>query len=219
MGLLALSSLLVAGTGFYLLSRIWPNLSATQRRVQKDIKELRELLRERRAGLIPLSGSELEILSDEQVQHKRKRGFRKMALATFNTIYGEPILTYGYRKYLNGPDGLLMGYTSNHEYIFWIRAKGSRLVIDEGFVGELGTDGQLKERPKDREVLASITPQENGMDIIRVGDREVATLAKLANRESNIQNRVFELVANDLNPREREILWALTLFDLVYPLK
>ncbi len=216
MGILALTSLLVAGTGAYLISRILPNLSPGQKRLQQDIKALREQLDNKRSQLIPLEGGELELLSDQSIDQKESRGFKKIKQGTFTTIYGEPVLLYAFRKYVSGPDGLIVSYTQTHEIIFWIRTKGSRLVIDNDFVGELDAEGNLRERPKGKKVLASLRGQENGMDVIVVGEREIATLApSKAGKSSNLQHRVFELVVNDLTAEEKQLLWALTLYKLV----
>ncbi len=216
MGILALASLLVAGTGVFLISRILPNLSPTQRRLQRDIKLLREQLAEQDFELIPLEGGEIELLSDNQLDSKKARGFKKISRGTFTTIYNEPVLSYAFRKYLSGPDGLIVAKTRKHEFIFWIRAKGSRLIIDETFTGVLDPEGRLLDRPKGKETLATLQKQENGMKVFRVGEREVATFSALRPPDkSGLQYRVFELVSSPLEEEERKLLLAITLYELI----
>jgi len=216
MGIFALASLLVAGTGVFLISRILPNLSPTQRRLQRDIKLLREQLAEQDYELIPLEGNEIELLSDNQLGYKKARGFKKISRGTFTTIYNEPVLSYAFRKYLNGPEGLIVARTRQHEFIFWIRAKGSRLIIDETFSGVLDPQGRLLDRPKGKEILASLRKQEHGMKVFQVGEREIATFAPVRpSDKSGLQYRVFELVSSTLEEEERKLLVAIALYEMI----
>lgn len=217
MGILALSSLLVAGTGVYLLSRIWPNLSLNQKKLQKDIKLLRDEISDTQAQLIPLKGEEFRLMSDQEVSPRKGRGYKKVSKGIFTTIYGEQVLSYGYRKYLSGQDGLILAYTNDSEFIFWLRKKGgSRLVINEEFVAVLMPDGHFVDRPNGKEVIASLKVQANGMRVLTVGDREIATFTARAGKpKSQVQNRIFELVLRDLNALEQKLLWASILYELV----
>jgi len=219
MGIILVTSIIAVGTGVFLASRMWPNLAPGEKRVQQDIQELRDALNERRAPLVRLDREGLELLAAQETDRKTKRGFKKVRLGTFSTLYNEPILVYALRQYLsNGPDSLLVAYTAQHEFIYWIKKKETRVVVDNTYLGLLTDDDRLMGGSKNREELAVIRRNATGVESIWIGDREVATLASAgSNGKPQLQTRFFDLLSPDLSREEKVLTWVLVVERLILP--
>jgi len=219
MGIILVTSIIAVGTGVFLASRMWPNLAPGEKRVQQDIQELRDVLKEQRDPLVRLDREGLELLAAQETDRKTKRGFKKVRLGTFSTLYNEPILVYALRQYLsNGPDSLLVAYTAQHEFIYWIKKKETRVVVDNTYLGLLTDDDRLMGGSKNREELAVIRRNATGVESIWIGDREVATLASAgSNGKPQLQTRFFDLLSPDLSREEKVLTWVLVVERLILP--
>jgi len=123
MGLFALSTLLVAGAGVYLLSKAFPNFQPGNKKIQSDLKVMREELKAITNDLIPLSPKELELLSLQVSDTTSKKGFVKNYKGKIQTIFHEPVAAYYYRKYLSrggAESALLFIQMLDQQYRFFI---------------------------------------------------------------------------------------------------
>jgi GAF domain-containing protein len=219
MGIILVTSIIAVGTGVFLASRMLPNLAPGEKRVQQDIQELREALEEDKGSLVRLDREGLELLAAQETSRKTRRGFKKLRIGAFSTIYDEPILVYALRQYLsNGPDSLLLANTAQHELIYWVKKKETRVVVDNAYIGLLTPDDRLLGGPKNREELAAIRQNASGTESIWIGEREVATLAAANyNGKPQLRTRFFDLLHPDMSREDKILTWVLAVERLILP--
>lgn len=219
MGIILVTSIIAVGTGVLLASRMLPNFAPGEKRVQQDIQDLRNELEEDRKQLVRLDREGLELLAAQETSSKSRRGFKKLQKGSYSTIYEEPILVYALRQYLSsGPDSLLVAFTAQHELIYWVKKKETRVVVDNAFIGILRPDDRLLGGTKGREELAAIRKNAAGTESIWVQDREVATLAPVpSNGSQQLHSRFFDLLSPDLDREEMILTWVLAVEKLILP--
>jgi len=218
MGLFALSTLLVAGTGVYLLSKAFPNFQPGNKKIQADLKLMREELKAISHDLIPISPKELELISLQTTDTTAKKGFVKNYKGKVQTIFHEPVASYFYRQYLSkgkSESGLLFIQMLDQQYYYWIKPKEIRVVINDQFLGVIKDHTQLFAGKK-QTLKGYINKQKNDYWPIIVEDKEIAGFSsgsKAANK--NLTQRAYEFVANDLSREQKAVLLAFTFLEII----
>ena len=73
MGILALSAIMVAGAGFYLFSKSFPNFKPGDKKIQVDLKAIRKAVLDAMPDLSPLRMEDLESLSSKEIDKSVKK--------------------------------------------------------------------------------------------------------------------------------------------------
>lgn len=217
MGIFALSTLLVAGAGIYILSKVFPNFQPGNKKVQADLKEMKEEVAPEAADLVALEDSDLELLASEEEERKVKKGFTTQVKGKLNTIFHEPVAIFRFKRYLStsGKDAVLYVKTARHDYFYWIKNKGTKVVIDNSLIGNLEGREVLVGGKKER-MIARIKRDEPEYLPVIIQGRDVGSIVKSRGKEKQpLSTRAFGYVAENLAPEERLILMALTLYELI----
>ncbi|MEL7124105.1 MAG: hypothetical protein AAFO07_32010 [Bacteroidota bacterium] len=218
MGFFALSTLLVAGAGVYLLSRVMPNFQINNKRIQADLKEMREELEPLTNHLIPISDKELELIARQIEPISSKKRFTQNRKGKVETIFDEEVAIYYHRIYnsnANSRNELLYVQMDKYQYYYWLRKEEIRFVIDNQYVGSFKGDNLYG--GKNQELIARLDRTPKNYDAIIVRDREVASLSTKAKEQDkkDLTNRAFEFIVNDLSSEERHLIVAFTLLELI----
>lgn len=218
MGLFALSTLLVAGAGVYLLSKAFPNFQPGNKKIQADLKLMREELKAISEDLIPISPKELELISLQTADASAKKGFVKNYKGKIQTIFHEPVASYYYRQYLSkgeSESALLFIQMLDQQYYYWIKPKEIRVVVNDQFLGIIKDHTKLYAGKKET-LKGFINKQKTDYWPIVVEDREVAGYSsgsKVANK--NLTQRAYEFVANELSREEKAVLLAFSFLEII----
>ena len=217
MGIFALSTLLVAGAGIYLFSKVFPNFQPGNKKVQADLREMRTDIRAEEVDLVPLGIKELELLAAEDEDRNRKKRLTTQVKGRLATIFHEPVALYRYKKYLSssGKDAVLYAKTAEHDYFYWIKPKGTKVVIDDSLIGTLENRSALF-KGKSGDLIALIKREVPEYMPVLIQGVEVANLTHPKNKEHQaLATRAFGYVKEGLDGRERAILMALTIYELL----
>ena len=218
MGLFALSTLLVAGAGVYLLSKAFPNYQPGNKKIQADLKLMREELRSMTEDLIPLSPKELELVSLQTAETNSKKGFVKNYKGKIQTIFHESVAAFYYRQYLsrgNSESAILFVQMLDQQYYFWIKPKEIRVVINDQFLGVIRDDTKIYAGKKET-LKGYINKQKQEYWPVVVEEKEIAGLSsgsKAGNKD--LTQRAYEFVHNDLSREEKAVLLAFTFLEIV----
>ncbi len=211
-------ALVLGGIGLYLLYQILVNFNPGKKRVQEDIKKMREELAPWIAELVPWNKDEMELFSLNQIHQTVKKGISRTAKGVYTSIYHEPMLAYAYKEYMaSGTNAVLYVRTSKHEFVYRLRNKGIQIAMDGKAIGTIDEEMKLYGGKKNR-LLARIhrpNDEENPLLLpVVVNDREVASLVNptLANSPNP---RAFEFLKDDLQPDEENLLLSLAALELV----
>lgn len=221
MGLFALSTLLVAGAGVYLLSKAFPNYQPGNKKIQADLKMMREEMKAMADDLIPLSSKELELISLQAADTSVKKGFVKNYKGKIQTIFHEPVAAFYYRQYLSkgkSESALLFIQMMDQQYYYWIKPKETRVVVNDQFLGIIKDDTKIYAGKKET-LKGYINKQKEDYWPILVEEKEVAsfvTAAKAGNKD--LTQRAFEYVGNDLSKEEKAVLLAFTFLEIIHGL-
>jgi len=216
MGALAFSALLVAGAGFYLFSKALPNFRPGNKKIQRDLQEMKQKVNEEMRGkLIPLNKDDLELLSTQEAQHSSRKRITRNSSGVFTSIFEEHMFAYAFRRYLsNRRDALLYAATQRRDFHYWIKGEEVRIVIDDQPLGTYRA-GVLTGSRSDKPIAQIDFSKQEGYPI-RIQDRTVANLSTRYDQPNDgVSQRAFEFVANELSPEEEAILIALTIYELV----
>lgn len=218
MGVIALSALLVAGTGFYLFSRTFPNYRPGQKKLQADLEKLMLEVDSITVDLIPINVKELEALSTTQVQHSAKTRVTKIAKGAFVSIFEEAIFKYAFRQYSSGKkDNVLLALSHKRRYAFLTKNKKTQVVIDDQVLGQLDQEASVLYGAKSKKPIAWIDKSKNEKWSVYIKDREVASMNIIqATNEKGLSKRVFEYVVNGLSAEELAIIMVLVINELVF---
>jgi len=210
--------LLLGGVGLYLLYQILINFNPGKKRVQEDIRKMREEITPWVAELVPWNKEEMELFSLNQIHQTVKKSITRTAKGVFTSIYHEPMLAYAYKEYIgSGTNAILLVRTSKHEYVYLIRKKGIQIAIDGQALGTIDEEMKLYGGKKNRLLARINQPADESSPLLLpvvVKDREVASLVnpELANSPNP---RAFEFLREDLQPEEENLLMSLAALQLV----
>jgi len=217
MGVITLSALLVAGTGFYIFSRAFPNYKPGGKKLQSDLKLLLAELDTLQVELIPLNNKELEGFSTRQTDTSVKKRFTKTSKGVYVSIFEEPVFKYAIRTYASKKgDAVILAKTQNRQFSYLEKAKVVQFVIDEQVLGSYDPASGALTGARSKKVIAQLDRSRVEQDLLSIQGREVASMNKLKSSEKGkLSQRVFEYVINNLSAEEQAIVKAIAIYELV----
>ncbi|RME91956.1 MAG: hypothetical protein D6772_17560 [Bacteroidetes bacterium] len=215
--LVVLATLLIIGLllMLVLLSR---NMAPSKKKLNMEIKRMREDMDTWAGELVPINKEELELFSLGQDKQVLRKGVTTTAKGIYTTIYHEPVLAYSYREYLGNkdkPNALLYVRTAEHDYVYWINKGEVSLFIDGQEVGKITRDGQLLGKRTGKQIASLRRDNPEYLPIV-VGQREVGSLTrKQTTSEKGLHQRAFEYLQPELSDKEEQLFLALSALELV----
>jgi len=215
--LAALAATVLVGS-LLITSLIAKNIAPGQKRMDMEVKRMKEDMDQWAGELIPINKEELELFSLGQDKQLIRKGITTTAKGLFTTIYHEAVMAYSYRQYLgnkNKANGLLYARTAEHEFTYWINKGRGTLFIDGQEVGILSEDGKLRGKRTGKEI-ARIDKAKTEFLPVRVGNRELGSLSKKPTSSGEgLHGRALEFMEPNLNDKEEQLFLALVLKELV----
>ena len=219
MGILAIVTLVSAGAGVYMLSKALPNFQPGSKRIQADLKALKGEVDQLNTELVPVDLEEIELFSHDQIKNSVRKNVGVKAKGVFTTIYHEPVLAYGMRRYISGKNknAIMYARTAKHEFSYRYHKGEVQFGIDGKLVGTIRENGILY-GGKSKRRLANINRENSVSMPVIIGDREVASMTSFrlpTKKEKNLGKRAFEFVKNDISQEEILLLLGLALHDFL----
>ena len=211
MGILALSALVVAGTGFWLFSRSLPGFKLTQKKVQKDLESMEADVRSFFHDPVKLDKSDLEILSYNVKSAERKKIGGKKWKAIITSIFEEPLAGVSYRRY-NSKNALMVILTHQRAFYYWEKEKDVSIAIDDQVLGSYQPDNGYLIGQRTGKMIAKLDKSVTDRYPLVIQGEEVASV-KIP-KSSDLIQRVFDYTGNNLRAEEEAILLALVLFEV-----
>lgn len=200
--------------GVSVLSNVMGNWSPKRGKIQKDLEKIKKELAPFISDLVPIDKKELELLSLNQINKKAKKGIVKTAKGVFTSIYHEPMVAYGLKKYVaRGTDELLYAKTAQHEFIYRIKNKSTEIVINSQLAGIMKEDGGFY-GAKSKKLLAKVGKDETELLLpVILGNREVGSIVNPA-KSDKTNPRAVEYVG-EMSKDEEILFLSLTILELV----
>ena len=219
MGIIAIVTLVSAGAGVYMLSKALPNYQPGNKKIQADLKALKQEVEALNVELVPVDQEELELFSHDQVNFSLKKNVTLRIRGVYTTIYHEPVLAYATKRYLSGKrNSIIFAKTAKHEFFFREKKGEVKVVIDNGLIGTIRDNGVLYSASSKR-MIARVNRNNSQELPVIVQDREVATITNLSavvpKKGQSLGKRAFEFVKNDISKDETLLLLALALYEFI----
>lgn len=147
-------------------------------RLEKDRRELNELLLQPAYALRPWGENELELLCALHYPRKRLLGWKDRHSGLLRTIYDEPIAAWAFHHYKSGqPHYLLVLRISGDAASLALRIRGERAFLFENdrHTGTFESDGRLTD-PRNGETIATLRTGPEGSREIHLGHRLIGFL-------------------------------------------
>ncbi|GAB5552467.1 MAG: hypothetical protein Sapg2KO_20580 [Saprospiraceae bacterium] len=216
MGVIALSALLVAGTGFFLFAKALPNRAPGQKKLQADLTKLIAEVDGIDVELIPINVKELEALSTSQVESNAKSR-SKISKGAFISIFEEVIFKYAYRSYASKKkDSVLVAKTLKRRYTFMTKGDHVRMIVDDQVLGDYDLQTNNLNGAKSKKKIASLEKYRPEQWMLKIKNRDVASMNALeVTDDKGLSKRVFEYVVDGISPEEKAVIVAITIYELV----
>ncbi|MCR9289447.1 hypothetical protein OAF63_03420 [Saprospiraceae bacterium] len=196
------------------LSKIFGNFSPRRGKVQNDLKKIKTELQPWLTDLVPFEEKDIELLSLNQIKNTSKKGIVKTAKGIFTSIYHEPMVAYGYKKYVaSGTNALLYAKTTDHEFIYRINNDEVEIVIDDHLAGIMKKDGKFY-GAKSNKLLAQVNQGSEDLLLpVIVKGKEIGSIVNPA-KASKTNPRALEYVGN-LDKDEETLFLSFAVLEMV----
>lgn len=211
-----LFTLLIGVVGLLFLMRVMADFQPGERKLQADLKKMREEIAQYGGELAPISKEELDLFAVDQVNRVLKKRAVLTAKGIFTTIYHEPVAAYSYKRYVSSKlNALLYVRTSEREFVYRFKGKEVQIVVNGQPLGTIKENGVLYSA-RDGKLLARVNPETAGLLPVVTKERELGSItATLPSGKPALRTRAFEFVKDNLNDEEEKLFLSIALMELV----
>jgi hypothetical protein len=199
--------LLLAVSAFFLL-KFLRNVQPDDNEVMADLKEIKELVKDFKGGLVPFENG---ISAQEMDQIVEKRNQRS-GKGVYMSPDGNPVFAYAFRNYI-GPtkNNLIYVLTNDHEYVFRTNTKGTEISVDGNKIGLLRANGRMYDL-RNNEIAQIERNSMTAINTLKIGNKEVAKIA-LPDDIGKIE--AVKITETNLNTEENEMIKTLSIIELI----
>ncbi len=192
----------------YYLSRFFVNYKPGKKRLDKDLRKMKEELQPMIEKLVPWTQEEMELLSLNSKEKVKKSIGAKTRIGILFSIYHEPLIAYAKKEYSEGEYSLLYARTSNHEYIYRSLPERTEVYIDGSAIGRLVNKNELRD-PQNKIVLARCYDSGQRLTPVILNNKEVGQLVDINDKEK-VNPRAYEFL-QEMSEAERLSFMAITI--------
>jgi len=186
-------------------------MTISKSQLRRDIDGLRKDTALLKDMLIPFNAEEMELLSLKQSNVSKKKGFSKVSKGIFNTIYFEPLISYGIKTYSNRQKLILISSTSD-EFVYLSNDSIMHVYMNGTEAGVLTADGKFYNIKK--KLLAAIDGNDQLHEhTVWINGKDMGYISNPRYVSKSIP-RAFNLL-KEMTIDERNIFLCLTLINLV----
>lgn len=211
--LLTIAVVLLILTGIRLLTKSGSSPRARRKKVQDDVRKMREEITPFIAQLISMTNEELELLSYNQLNQTIKRGKVTTAKGIFTTVYQEPVIAYSYKQYDGHKSAVIYARTKEQEYTYRINDNKIAIAIDKVYFGTI-QDGNLFVGEENQFIGQLESGGSPKTAPIKINEQNIAAFHD-PKASSSPNPRVFKYFNKDLEGTERKAFLSLTILELV----
>lgn len=199
--------LLLVASAFFLL-KFLRNVQPDDNEVMADLKEIKELVKDFKGGLVPFENGISAQEMDQIVEKRNQRSGKGVYMSTD----GNPVFAYAFRNYI-GPtkNNLIYVLTNDHEYVFRTNTKGTEISVDGNKVGLLRANGKMYDL-RNNEIAQIERNSMTATNTLKIGNIEVA---KIALPEDIGKIDAIEITGIDLKQSDKELIKTLSVFELI----
>ena len=186
-------------------------LTVSKNQLIRDIDALRTEILSLKEKLIPFTNEEMELLSLNQSNFSKKRGFVKLIKGIFDTIYFENLIAYVIREYSN-QQKLILVTTTTDEFVYLVKPDKTHIYINNAEAGILTKDGKFISLRN--QLLGTVDGADHlPTHKVIINEKDFGFISNPRLKNHTIP-RAFNLL-KPMNEDEKLIFLCLTLINLV----
>lgn len=208
--------ILVAALAFIIVQvvRFFLSINSSTAQKRRDIEELKLQMVEQVKELVPMSLTELELLSVNQSGVSVSRGLNSVKTGAFTSVYHEPLIAYAYKSYNYPTDSsILLVSTASDDFIYKSEGERTQVFLNNSELGIIDSEGNMFD-PRTNKQLARIeADQVLSSHPVKIGDKEVGEIVNARLNESP-NPRAYQFL-EPMDDSEEKIFKALTFLSLI----
>lgn len=186
-------------------------MTLSRNQMTRDIQSMRTDISDLKSMLVPFTKEEMELLSLNQSNQSKKKGFQPLTKGIFNTIYYEPLIAYAIKSY-PGDNKLILITSTTDEFIYLIKPEYTQVYMNNIEAGIITPKGEFFSINKT--LLATVDGADHlPTHAVFIKNKNVGFIANPKYSEKTIP-RAFTLL-KDMNIDEQNIFLCLTLINLI----
>lgn len=210
------SVLFIIGAGFILAQVVnfFLSINSGSGQTKQDVAELKSKIATYLASLVPMTNTELELLSVNKIGNTSRKGLATIKSGAFTSIYQEPLVAYAYKEYTYPADkSLLLVSTEEDDFIYMSSGAKTQVFVNNNELGFISADGGLYE-PQTNKLLAKIQADHVlSSHPVEIGGKEVGEIVNVKLNQSP-NPRAYQFL-EPMDDKESQIFKALTFLCLV----
>lgn len=201
-------------SGAYMAYKTFRNVNPGPAKVIAEVKEMMQELVPSFEDFVPISKTELELLSHSQTNKEYKKSIAIKAKGILTSIYDEPMIAYVYKRYVGDKENsALFARTANQE-IFYRKRKGEvRVTFNNQALGIIRDNGILYSPGSNKPLAKIVKLGKSEFYPIFVGEKEIASMTK-DDKTIEVNSRALEFVS-EMNAEEEMLLLAILTRELI----
>lgn len=211
-----ISCILILSVGFIIVQVVnfFLSINSGSAQTKVDLAEMKSKIVTYVSSLVPMTDTELELLSINQSGTATNRGLTSIKSGAFTSIYNEPLLAYAYKEYKYPADkSMLLISSESDDFIYLSNGPQTKVFVNDMELGLISENGDLYD-PNGEQLLAHIEIDQNlSTHPVKIGDREVGEIVNPKLNQSP-NPRAYQFL-EPMNDEESKIFKALTFLSLL----
>jgi hypothetical protein len=213
MGLLALSALILMGSGFLLMRKNIATLKPGKHKIDEVFALLEQAVPFKQADLAPLGEKNIELLSANDLKGAPKSKISGIETGVMATLFEEAGIAYAAKKY-SDPDfkALVVAKDKNHSFRFLVKANEIEIVIDQQALGVFFKKEMELKGIRTGTTLAHLVHQPfQGLSLIMQGKEMIMFPENVFKDSKQVSKRAFVVLNQSISKEEQACILAITM--------
>lgn len=195
-----------------LMGSFFINTQGVKSQIKTDLKKISKELQEIVENLSPWEDNDLDLLSVEQIDLKKKPGIHTQFSGVLSNIYHEKIVAFAYKEYYHKKKkSILVARTSAHNFSYKITKKAIDIFRDNIHLGTLKPNGSFLQE----NIEIAHVDQSRTMSLIPISIQG-KQVASLVNPTGHVHKNARALkFVEDLSEDDKELVLSLSIFELI----
>lgn len=212
MGLLALSALILMGSGVLMMRNNLKSLKPGVNKMEETFIQLEDQITIKQSELAPLGEVNIELLSANESKNVLKSRISGIEMGVISTLFNEPGIAFALKKFKsNDLKAMMVAKDRNHLYRFLFKNNEIEIVIDNQALGIYYQNEKILKGIRSGSILAQLNEHSAQGESLFVQGKEMVLFPKdIFKNESQVAQRVYVVLNQEISAEEQATILAIT---------
>jgi hypothetical protein len=213
MGLLALSALILMGSGFILMKSNLGSLKPGSNKIEEVFTQLEQAITYKQTDLAPLGEINIELLSANDLKGVAKSKVSGIETGVIGTLFEEAGIAYAVKKYGSSDfKAMIVAKDKNHSYRFLFKSNEIEIVIDSQALGVFFKKEKELKGIRTGATLAHLMDHPSQGVSLFIQSKEMVLYPKDIFKDSKqMSKRAFVVLNQSISMEEQATILAITM--------